>query len=125
MKRTPTWALALGIAGAAGAIGWGAARTLRADEPLVVAGPLASAMTGHALTSREIERVEARVSTDPRAAGDRASLAALYLQRSRETGDFGDYRRAEAMARRSLEIRVRENAGAARMLAAALLAQHR
>lgn len=127
MMRAPTRAVAVAaaVAALAGAAGWGAVRTLRADEPLVVPGPLAPAMSGHEITSREIERLEARVTGDPRAARDRAALAALYLQRSRETGDFEDYRRAEAMARRSLDIRVRENAGAARMLAASLLAQHR
>lgn len=125
MKKAPKWALALIVASAVGAAGWGATRSLRADEPLVVAGPLASAMSGHEITSREIERLEASVTGDPRAARDRAALAALYLQRSREAGEFEDYRRAERMARQSLEIRVRQNASAARMLAASLLAQHR
>jgi tetratricopeptide (TPR) repeat protein len=127
MMRAPKRAVAVAAAvvGLAAAAAWGTARTLRANEPLVVGGPLAPAMTGHEITSREIERVEARVAGDPRAARDRAALASLYLQRSRETGDFEDYRRAEAMARGSLEIRVRENASAARLLAAALLAQHR
>src|SRR5256886_1363464 len=52
-------------------------------------------------------------------------LAALYLQRAREMGDFEDYRRAEALARRSLALRVAHNAGTYTSLASALLAQHR
>ena len=66
-----------------------------------------------------------RVAADPIGAADRARLAALYLQRGRETGDFEDYRRAEALARRSLELRVAHNARTYVVLASALLAQHR
>ena len=67
----------------------------------------------------------ARVARDPIGAADRARLAALLLQRARETGDFGDYGRAEALARRSLALRVAHNAPAYALLASALLAQHR
>jgi len=67
----------------------------------------------------------ARVARDPIGAADRARLAALYLQRARETGDFGDYGRAEALARRSLALRLAHNAPAYALLASALLAQHR
>jgi len=66
-----------------------------------------------------------RVAADPMGAADRSRLAALYLQRGRETGDFEDYRRAEALARRSLELRVAHNARTYVVLASALLAQHR
>ena len=66
-----------------------------------------------------------RVAADPIGAADRARLAALYLQRGRETGDFGDYRRAEQLARRSLALRVAHNGNTYGLLTAALLAQHR
>ena len=66
-----------------------------------------------------------RVAADPMGAADRSRLAALYLQRGRETGDFEDYRRAEALARRSLELRLAHNARTYVVLASALLAQHR
>ncbi len=66
-----------------------------------------------------------RVAADPMGAADRGRLAALYLQRARETGDFEDYRRAECLARRSLELRVAHNENTYVMLASALLAQHR
>src|SRR6266545_3133699 len=52
-------------------------------------------------------------------------LAALYLQRARETGAFEDYRRAERLARRSLALRVAHNGKTYALLAATLLAQHR
>jgi len=67
----------------------------------------------------------ARVARDSIGAADRARLAALYLQRARETGDFADSRRAEALARRSLALRVAHNGQAYVLLASALLAQHR
>ena len=66
-----------------------------------------------------------RVAADSIGAADRARLAALYLQRAREMGDFEDYRRAEGLARRSLALRVGHNAGTYASLASALLAQHR
>src|SRR5207245_253937 len=50
-----------------------------------------------------------RVAADSIGAADRGRLAALYLQRAREMGDFEDYRRAEALARRSLALRVAHN----------------
>lgn len=73
----------------------------------------------------DITFFERRVAADPIGAADRARLAALYLQRGRETGDFGDYRRAERLARRSLALRVAHNANTYGTLTAALLAQHR
>jgi len=66
-----------------------------------------------------------RVAADPIGAADRSRLAALYLRRARETADFQDYRRAERLARRSLELRVAHNENTYVVLASALLAQHR
>jgi tetratricopeptide (TPR) repeat protein len=54
-----------------------------------------------------------------------AQLAGLYLQRSREVGDYADVLRAEAAARRSLAIRTNRNARTFSTLVAALVAQHR
>ncbi len=73
----------------------------------------------------DIAFFEARAARDPQGAADRARLAALYLQRARETGNFEDYRRAEAVARRSLALRVAHNERTYVLLASALLAQHR
>lgn len=54
-----------------------------------------------------------------------AQLAALNVQKARETGQESHYPIAEAMARRSLELRTHRNARTFVVLAAALLAQHR
>ena len=78
-----------------------------------------------AITGQAIAFYEARVRGDRRAAADRANLSSLYLQRSRETGDFEDVIRAEETARQSLAVRAKFNSKAFRMLAASLLAQHR
>jgi tetratricopeptide (TPR) repeat protein len=66
-----------------------------------------------------------RVAADPIGAADRARLAALYLQRARETGNFLDYARATDLARRSLALRVAHNEKTYTLLASSLLAQHR
>jgi len=66
-----------------------------------------------------------RADEDPESAEDRAQLAALYLQRGRETGEDADFRRAEETARRSLALRTSHNGKTFVTLASALLAQHR
>ena len=62
---------------------------------------------------------------DPQGAIALRELAGAYLALQRETGDIADAVRAEAAARRSLEILRRGNTNAAIRLARALLAQHR
>ncbi len=88
-------------------------------------GPADGGVPAVAHRDADIAFFERRVAADPIGAADRARLAALYLQRGRETGDFGDYRRAERLARRSLALRVAHNANTYGTLTAALLAQHR
>ncbi|MBI1966783.1 MAG: tetratricopeptide repeat protein [Gemmatimonadetes bacterium] len=66
-----------------------------------------------------------RVARDPIGAADRTQLAALHLQRARETGNYQDVLRAEELARQSLALRTGHNAKSYSLLAAALLAQHR
>jgi tetratricopeptide (TPR) repeat protein len=111
--------------GASAALGGGRAapRGLLAAESL--AGLYPSAEEQAELTEQAIRYHAARVQADARGAADRANLAGMYLQRSRETGEFGDVLKAEEMARASLAIRARGNAKAFRQLAASLLAQHR
>lgn len=67
----------------------------------------------------------ARAARDPHGAADRVTLAGLYLQQARETGEYADYQRAEQYARASLGMRHQHNARAFALLASALLAQHR
>jgi len=101
---------------------------LAAALPLGGAGARAPAVrpvTAAARRDADIAFFEHRVAADPIGAADRARLAALYLQRGRETGDFAAYRRAEQLARRSLALRVAHNAATYGVLTVALLAQHR
>jgi tetratricopeptide (TPR) repeat protein len=73
----------------------------------------------------DIAFYERRVLRDPTGAMDLARLARLYLQRSRETGNYADVLRADSAARASLHNRGAHNATAAQILAASLLSQHR
>jgi tetratricopeptide (TPR) repeat protein len=77
------------------------------------------------LREQDIAFYRDRALADTLSAADRAQLAALYLQRARETGDIADYGRAEAAARRSLALRSGRNGKAAVVLASSLLALHR
>lgn len=54
-----------------------------------------------------------------------AQLAALNVQKARETGQEDHYEIAESMARRSLALRTQRNAKTYVLLASTLLAQHR
>lgn len=126
-RRSVTVVAALVLAAG---IGWTVAERAGANAlppaPIPeLAGGFIPALSEAGVTEKQIAFHEARIEGDPRAAADRAALASLYLQRSREGGGFDDYRRAEEMARQSLAIRVNQNSRAGRMLAASLLAQHR
>lgn len=126
--RTPAAIAALAVATGAG--WWTLHQTDAAEASAAVALPAVAStftptMSEVDVTNRQIAFHEKRIEGDPRAATDRAALAALYLQRSRETGEFEDFRRAEDYARQSLAIRSKSNSKAFRMLSASLLAQHR
>jgi len=113
--------LAVGAALAGG--GWVAARpSSAADPPPAARGPFAADVEGR---TADIAFFARRADEDPQSAEDRAQLAALYLQRGRETGDEADFRRAEETARRSLALRTSHNGKTFVTLASALLAQHR
>jgi tetratricopeptide (TPR) repeat protein len=87
--------------------------------------PLATQLTETEIRDRDIEFYSARAKNDPTGATDLARLSALYLQRSRETGDPRDALRAEEAARRSLRNRRAHNDQSEQVLASSLLAQHR
>ena len=110
---------------AAVAAGGATARSVRAREAARAAAVALARSEDTRRRDADIAFFAGRVAADPMGAADRSRLAALYLQRGRETGDFEDYRRAEALARRSLELRVAHNARTYVVLASALLAQHR
>jgi tetratricopeptide (TPR) repeat protein len=98
---------------------------LAARRPAQAALPAAGRAGELALRDADITFFQARLARDPRSAADMAQLAGLYLQRARESGDYGDWGRAEAMARRSLDTRDWRNARAQLVLASSLLGQHR
>lgn len=77
------------------------------------------------IRNRDIEFYASRVGRDPRSARDFTQLAALYLQRARETADNGDLVQAETNARHSLDLRTSRNSAAFGVLASSLLSQHR
>ena len=109
---------AVGGVGAVSARG----RALAAER---VAAATREAAARSARREADIVFFSRRVARDPLGAADRARLAALYLQRARETAAYDDYRRAERLARRSLTMRVGHNENTYALLANALLAQHR
>ena len=118
--RRLLWGLALGSLAAAGSA---AGMTRGAAGPGTAAGP--APRTDAEIRELDIGFYRARAGRDPHGASDRAHLARLYLQRARETGDFGDLVRAEASARESLAIRRGRNGAAYAVLAASLMSQHR
>lgn len=118
MKKT----LAAGAVGILAVALIGAVALLRNSRPNARAKGVMSQL---AMRNLDIAFYEKRFERDPQSAADLAQVAGLYLQRSRETGDFADFRRAEAAARRSLALRTSRNSKTFLTLASSLLAQHR
>lgn len=114
-------ALLVATLGAAGAM-TSAVRTATARR---IAAAFREVAVRAARRDEDVMFFSRRVARDPIGAADRARLAALYLQRARETANYEDYRRAEHLARRSLALRVGHNEATYALLANALLAQHR
>jgi hypothetical protein len=65
------------------------------SEPLLIATAAAHPLDLE-VRNQDIAFFEARAKADPYSGSDRGRLAYLYLQRGRETGEYEDYRRAEA-----------------------------
>jgi tetratricopeptide (TPR) repeat protein len=120
-KRTRAAAAAAGMV----LLGVGGSSLLPGDPLPPLPETVPDGMAQVALRQQDIALFERRVAEDPWGGSDRARLAYLYLQRARETGDFDDFRRAEAAARASVDARGRRNAGGRLALASSLLAQHR
>lgn len=124
MTRRSTTALVIVALVAAG--GWLGARTLGAFEP---SAPRVSAagsrMSEIADRDTQIRVWKIALAQDSESAMALGQLAALYLQRARETGEDQNYNQSEEYARRSLALRINRNAPAYVTLAAALVAQHR
>jgi tetratricopeptide (TPR) repeat protein len=125
-RRVMTGALLGGALLVGGAI---AARSARTPRPMpraaAVGAPDAPERPSDAaLLEGDLAFYARRAAEDPQGASDRATLAALHLQRGRATGRFADFAAAESLAARSLALRTVRNDGAVSTLAAALLARH-
>jgi tetratricopeptide (TPR) repeat protein len=118
MRTGYQWTIAVLAALATGSVSYALAKA----PPRTVPKPAPSESR---IRDLDIEFYRARVRRDPRSARDYAQLAALYLQRARETADNGDLVRAEEISRQSLSLRTSRNAVARGVLASSLLAQHR
>ena len=105
--------------------GWWNVRRLAAMDRIAITEAAAATTVELEVRTADIGFFEARAARDPESATDRTRLAALYMQRARETSDDQDYVRAEQTARASLALRTQRNDAASVVLASALLAQHR
>jgi tetratricopeptide (TPR) repeat protein len=118
VRSTVVAAVAAIVAGAAWP--WFAAQRAQATAP-----PSAPVNTDYLQRDRLIAFDEGEVRNDPENQIAQRLLASQYMLRFRESGDFGDVARAQAMARRSLQLQPSDNLGALGVLASADLAYHR
>ena len=107
--------------------GWLGARKLGAFEPGPPAVVAATSATMSEIGQRDeqIRVWKTALAQDPKSAIALGQLAALYLQRARETGEDQNYNQSEEYARRSVALRTNRNGATFVTLAAALVAQHR
>jgi tetratricopeptide (TPR) repeat protein len=117
MGRTAWAALAAGTAIVGGL-------TLVRPHRVTATPPSAPPRSEYEIRSLDIDFYERRVTEDTLSAADRSQLAALYLQRARETGSYPDYERAADLARASLNLRESHNSATFVLLTSALLAKH-
>ena len=83
-----------------------------------------STLDPYAATNGTIAFWEARVHSDPQDFVAYNRLATAYIQRGRQTGDVGDYTRAQAAVDASLASVPNDNAGARGLLASLQLVRH-
>ena len=130
-RRRMMWPAAIGVT-VAGLLALAYRQAMGVD--LDVPPARGAAATSSALASREAEHAQRDVQlrvwnqallADSVSAVSMGQLAALHLQRARESGVFAEYLEAETLARRSLATRTRRNAATAVTLTNTLLAQHR
>jgi len=132
-RQLMMWPIAIGITIAG--IGTVAYRSaMRVDLDVPSSTSVTSSVVASRAVSREAERAARDVqivvwhhalTADPISAVAMGQLAALHVQRARESGSFSEYLEAEALARRSLATRTKRNAATAVTLTNTLLAQHR
>ena len=125
MKQHSALAI-ISIAAACVLTAWGGHRLLRAEELKTARGePSIVAPRELERHNREISAWSHALAIDPASAISLGMLAALHLQRGRETGDEADYLRAEQYARGSLALRENRNAKTYVTLASTLMAEHK
>ncbi len=105
--------------------GWGVTHLRASDARSAKPAPGAAAAAEFAIREKDIAFFAKRAAEDTISAGDRAELAARYLSRARETGDFNDVLLAETLARKSLALRADRNSETNVTLISAFLEQHR
>jgi tetratricopeptide (TPR) repeat protein len=86
--------------------------------------PPAAISTDYERRDRLISFYEAQVRRDPADQIAARMLGSEYLQRFRETGDFGDLTRAQVQARRSLRLQPQGNVQALGVIASSELSLH-
>jgi tetratricopeptide (TPR) repeat protein len=105
---------------------WFGARRLDALEAKPATSPAKpTPLADLAQRDIQIRTWKKALAMDPQSAMALGQLAALYMQRARETGDDQNYLLAEGYARRSVDLRTNRNGATFVTLAGALLAQHR
>ncbi len=109
----------------AGGIIWTARTVSAAERSRAIEAAKADIADEGIRRDKDIAFYERRAAEDSIGASDRAMLATLYLQRSRQTGNYTDVLRAESLARRSIELRLAHNDYTYATLASALLSEHR
>lgn len=107
-----------------GALLWTTAALVRQQDAPAPMAP-AHRPFDPAETERAVAFLEMRERQDPQGAVAIGMLAQAYLARAAATGDESDLVRAEAAARRSLDIRERGNAAALAALAKSQMSRHR
>ncbi|WP_411278641.1 tetratricopeptide repeat protein [Gemmatimonas sp.] len=131
--RLMMWPVAIGIT-IAGVGGVAYQSAMRVDLDVPSPSTATSSVGASRADSREAARAARDVqivvwgqalAADPISALAMGQLAALHMQKARESGSFSEYLEAEALARRSLATRTRRNAATAVTLTNTLLAQHR
>ena len=93
------------------------------QDPGALRSPAVTSAPARPDTDRQIESLQLRLQARPEAPHSYVQLGSAYLQKARETGDLSYYARAEAAARKALELEP-GYAGAMVLMGAVALGSH-